>query len=400
MVDARHGRMAGPENIVGFPTRGDGGPGVKQPPYSDPGPDRVQSRCFSCGALVLDPGRWCASCTAPLGSACLACHSINPRAASFCMLCGDKLPEIPACEALSPAKRYANERRHITMVFCDLVGSSALATSIDAEDFTEIIGAVLRRLTEVTERFGGFVAHYQGDGTLSSFGYPSANEDDTERAVRAALAMVEAVTAVTLPDGRRLAARVGISAGEVVVGDIVGMRRPRGLDMAGELPSLAARLQMVADPGAVVVDGTVFRTVGELFECRSLGERELKGWRFAVPVWQVLRPVVARNRFEAHERSRLVPLVGRTSEAACSGHCGKRPGPGTDGRSCCGGNRGSASHGWSPTCCSRSRARATRGCTTPAPRCSKGCRWRLASAGSNAPPGSSPMTGRRPGARS
>jgi len=253
---------------------------------------------------------------APLGSACLACHSINPRAASFCMLCGDKLPEIPACEALSPAERHANERRHITMVFCDLVGSSALATSIDAEDFTEIIGAVLRLLTEVTERFGGFVAHYQGDGTLSSFGYPSANEDDTERAVRAALAMVEAVAAVQLPDGRRLAARVGISAGEVVVGDIVGMRRPRGLDMAGELPSLAARLQMVADPGAVVVDGTVFRTVGELFDCRGLGERELKGWRFAVPVWQVLRPVVARNRFEAHERSRLAPLVGRTSEAA------------------------------------------------------------------------------------
>lgn len=232
------------------------------------------------------------------------------------MLCGGKLREPPACESLSPAARHANERRHVTMVFCDLVSSSNLVTSMDAEDYTEIIGVVLRRLTEVTERFGGFVAHYLGDGTLSSFGYPSANEDDTERAVRAALAMVEAVAAIKLQDGRRLAARVGISAGEVVVGDIVGMQRPRGLDMAGELLSLTARLQALAEPSSVVVDATVFRTVGELFDCRSLGERELKGWSSAVPIWQVLRPVVARNRFEAHERSRLTPLVGRTSEAA------------------------------------------------------------------------------------
>ena len=232
------------------------------------------------------------------------------------MSCGGKLLDPLASEALSAAEPHANERRHIAMVCCDLVGSSALATSMDAEDYTEIIGKVLRQLTEVTERFGGFVAHYLGDGTLSTFGYPSANEDDAERAVRAALAMVEAVAALRLQDGQKLSARVGIAAGEVVIGDIVGMQRPRGLEMAGELPSLATRLQMVAEAGNVVIDATVFRTVGELFECRSLGKRELKGWSAAVPVWQVLRPVVARNRFEAHERSALSPLVGRTSEAA------------------------------------------------------------------------------------
>lgn len=232
------------------------------------------------------------------------------------MSCGGKLLGPAACDAVSPAEPYANERRHITVVCCDLVGSSILATSMDAEDYTEIIGTVLRQLTEVTERFGGFVAQYLGDGTLSSFGHPSANEDDTERAVRAALAMVEAVAAIKLGDGRRLSARAGIAAGEVVVGDIVGMRRARGFEIAGELPGLAVRLQMAAEAGTVVIDSTVFRTVGELFDCRSLGERELKGWAAPVPVWQALRPVVARNRFEAHERALLSPLVGRTSEAA------------------------------------------------------------------------------------
>lgn len=201
------------------------------------------------------------------------------------------------------------------MVFCDLVGSTALASSMDAEDYTEVLRAVLRRLTEVVEGFGGFVGQYLGDGTLNYFGYPNANEDDTARAVMAGLAMVTAVANMAVLGEHRLAARVGIAAGEVIVGDIVGRGEARSLDLAGELPSLAARLQAEAKPGTVVVDEAVRRIIEDGFVCRRLGERRFKGWEAEVAIWQVVRPIPERGRRAGRRRAHLAPLVGRSNEA-------------------------------------------------------------------------------------
>ncbi len=206
------------------------------------------------------------------------------------------------------------------MVFCDLVGSTALASSMDAEDYTELLRSVFRRLTEVVEGFGGFVGQYLGDGTLNYFGYPTAREDDTARAVTAALAMAAAVSNLAVPGSRRLEARVGISAGDVIMGDIVGAGGARSLDIAGELPSLAARLQAEAKPGTVVVDEAVRRIVEHGFVCRRLGERRFKGWDTEVTVWQVVRPTTSRRQhtgqLSGRHRSHLAPLIGRAVEAA------------------------------------------------------------------------------------
>ena len=270
--------------------------------------------CSLCNMPVEGSKHWCASCRGPLGKTCARCQAVNPPNARFCALCGLGLPVQATIWSLA-ANAAAVERRYITVVFCDLVGSTALASSMDAEDYIEVLRTVLRRLTEVVEGFGGFVGSYLGDGTLNYFGYPSANEDDTARAVLAGLAMVAAVANVAVLGEHRLEARVGIAAGDVVVGDIVGRGGARSLDLAGELPSLAARLQAEAKPGTVVVDEVVHRVIEDGFICRRLGERRFKGWDAAVAVWQVVRPLSMHGRHTGRHRSHLAPLVGRSSEA-------------------------------------------------------------------------------------
>jgi class 3 adenylate cyclase/predicted ATPase len=252
---------------------------------------------------------------AAAGAVCSACGTTNLRVARFCINCGKALPPGPIGPQEASAERLGVERRHVTVVFCDLVDSSALANSMDAEDYATVIRSFHRSVTRVVESAGGFLARYMGDGALIYFGYPQAAEDDTERAVRAALDMIAIVGTLQTTDGRRLQAHIGISAGEVVVGDIVGIGGPRVLDMAGETPNLAARLEGIAEPGSVVVDARVMRLVGGLFECRSIGRRELKGWATAVNVWQVLRPVPLVDRFEARTYVSRSPLIGRSAEA-------------------------------------------------------------------------------------
>ncbi len=169
------------------------------------------------------------------------------------------------------------ERRQITVVFCDLVGSTVLASEVDPEDLTEIIGAFQRTVTRTMNEFGGFVARYMGDGALIYFGYPQAHEDDAEQAVHAALRTVDAVAAVELPGGRRMQAHIGIATGLVVVGDIAGVGGPLGLDVAGATPNLAARIEELAPAGTVLVAETTHRLVRGSFEWRDLGEVKLKG---------------------------------------------------------------------------------------------------------------------------
>jgi class 3 adenylate cyclase len=165
------------------------------------------------------------------------------------------------------------ERRHLTVMFCDLVGSAALSTRLDPEDLREIISAYQKRVAEGVSRFGGFVAQYLGDGVLVYFGYPEAHEDDAERAVRAGLELIEAIIALKTPAS--LQTRVGIATGLVVVGDLMtgsGEVHERGI--VGETPNLAARLQGIAEPNTVVIAEATRRLLGNLFELKDLGARE------------------------------------------------------------------------------------------------------------------------------
>jgi class 3 adenylate cyclase len=205
------------------------------------------------------------------------------------------------------------ERRQLTVMFCDLVGSTELAARLDPEDLREVIAAYHRAVAEAVSQFDGFVAKYMGDGVLVYFGYPRAHEDDAERAVRAGLGVIDAVGRLEVKSVE-LQARVGIATGLVVVGDLIGAGSAQEQSVVGETPNLAARLQALAEPGAVVIAASTRRLVGDLFEYRDLGAVEVKGIAAPVPAWQVLRPSAVASRFEAMHASSLSPLIGRDEE--------------------------------------------------------------------------------------
>jgi class 3 adenylate cyclase/predicted ATPase len=199
------------------------------------------------------------------------------------------------------------ERRQLTVMFCDLVGSTPLSTRFDPEDLRAMIGAYHRCVAETAENFGGFVARYMGDGALIYFGYPQAHEDDAERAIRCGLAMIARVSQLNLAED--LHARVGVATGLVVVGGEIVEH-----DVVGETPNLAARLQALAEPDTVIIAASTRRLTGELFEYRDLGAIGIRGITTPVPAWQVLRPSAVESRFEALRGSTLTPLVGRDEE--------------------------------------------------------------------------------------
>jgi class 3 adenylate cyclase len=197
-------------------------------------------------------------------------------------------------------------------MFSDLVGSTALLARMDPEDLREVISAYQKCVAETVQRFGGFVAKYMGDGVLVYFGYPQAHEDDAERAVRAGLELVGAVGG--LKTHAPLQTRVGIATGLVVVGDLIGSGASQEQVIVGETPNLAARLQGVAEPNAVVVAETTRKLVGNLFELDDLGVQDLKGLATPVRAWVALRPSSVESRFEALHTGGLTELVGREEE--------------------------------------------------------------------------------------
>jgi predicted ATPase/class 3 adenylate cyclase len=207
------------------------------------------------------------------------------------------------------------ERRQLTVMFSDLVGSTALASRLDPEDLREVLGEYHRDVARAIGRFDGFVAKYMGDGVLAYFGYPQAHEDDAERAVRAGFNIVGIPRLVpAAPDGA-LRVRVGIATGLVVVGDLVGAGESCERGVVGETPNLAARLQALAEPGDVIIDARTRRLTGGGFEYEELGELELKGFAAPVAAWRVRGEAVVDSRFEAlHSAATLTPLVGREEE--------------------------------------------------------------------------------------
>ena len=228
---------------------------------------------------------------------------------------GDKAPSTdvaPAPSALSASPEDRAERRQVTVMFSDLVGSTALSARIDPEDLREVISAYQKCVAEAVRRFGGFVAKYMGDGVLIYFGYPQAHEDDAERAVRAGLELVSAVGA--LKTHAPLQTRVGVATGLVVVGDLIGSGASQEQAIVGETPNLAARLQGVAEPNAVVIAESTRKLVGNLFELQDLGSQELKGIASPARAWVALRPSSVEGRFDALHATGLTELVGREEE--------------------------------------------------------------------------------------
>ena len=211
----------------------------------------------------------------------------------------------------TPTKDAA-ERRQVTVMFSDLVGSTALSARMDPEDLREVISAYHKCAAETVRRFGGFVSQYLGDGVLVYFGYPQAHEDDAERAVRAALELVNAVR--DLKTHAVLQARVGIATGMVVVGDLMDAGNAKERGIIGETPNLAARLQGLAAPNSVVIAESTRRLLGNLFELEDLGPKELKGISGPVRAFAALRPASVEGRFEAFHGSGLTDLVGREEE--------------------------------------------------------------------------------------
>src|SRR3989441_560128 len=221
-----------------------------------------------------------------------------------------------AASPVAPSSLDA-ERRQLTVLFCDLVDSTALASQLDPEDLRDVVLAYQDTCAKVIARFEGHIAQYLGDGLLVYFGYPLAHEDDAQRAVRAGLGMVEALdqlnTRLAQDRGVHLAVRLGIHTGLVVVGEVGGGTRQEQLAL-GATPNLAARLQGIAAPNTLVISATTFQLLGGFFACQPLGSPPLKGQAQPLAVYRVLYESMARSRLEAAGSTGWTPLVGREQE--------------------------------------------------------------------------------------
>ena len=214
----------------------------------------------------------------------------------------------------NPASADNAGRRQLTVMFCDLVGSSALSARLDLEDLRAVMNTYHRCIAEVVARNEGVIARYMGDGVLAFFGYPQAHEDDAEQATRAGLALVDAVANLRTDPATELQVRVGIATGLVVVGDLAGEGSAQEQTVIGETPNLASRLQTFANPGTVLISESTHRLTEGHFEFRNLGLVTFKGWTEPIPAWQVLRAIEVESRFEAQHKARLAPPIGRDEE--------------------------------------------------------------------------------------
>ena len=282
-------------------------------------------RCSSCGSENPDSKRFCGDCGSPLGSRCARCGVENPAGKKFCGDCGADLSQPKAAPRSAepaaapvvvqhgkPHEVPQGERRHLTVLFCDLVGSTEIASHLDPEAWREIVGEYHRAAAQAIERFGGHVAQYLGDGVMAYFGWPEAHDNDAERAARAGLAILDAVSKLNEhPTHPKLAARVGIDSGTVVVGAGAG----KDTDVFGDAPNIAARVQSTAEPGTVVITDAVHRLVSGLFAVEDRGAHALKGIERPVQLYRVVQPSGVRGRFEAAAATRgLTAFVGREDE--------------------------------------------------------------------------------------
>ena len=205
------------------------------------------------------------------------------------------------------------ERRQLSVMFCDVIGFTKLSARLDPEDLSAVVDSYQSLVATTIARFGGFIARYVGDGVLIYFGWPEAHEANAERAVRAALAVIDAI-GQTPVRAESLQVRIGIATGLVVVGESIGTGEARQQTAIGETPNVAARLQALAGPNSVVIDAVTRRQIGGLFDCRDLGLVALKGLPEPVPAWQVVEQAAVQSRFEALHAGAMTPLIGREEE--------------------------------------------------------------------------------------
>ena len=216
--------------------------------------------------------------------------------------------------ATEPVSRDDAERRHLTVMICDLVGSTALSARLDPEDMRVVTDAYHAACARITRTYDGFLAEFRGDGILAYFGYPIAHEDDAERTVRAGLDIIAAVARLETRAAEPLAVRIGIATGVVVIGELSREGALREHAVVGETPNLAARLLALAEPGTIVVAASTRRLLGDLFRLRDLGRHEVKGIAEPVAAWAVGGRVDSESRFEAVHATGLTDLIGREDE--------------------------------------------------------------------------------------
>ena len=268
--------------------------------------------CSRCGSENPEGAKFCIQCATPFSHRCQRCGFENPSEARFCAQCAAHLGAVGLSAEAGPRHSLTGERRHLTVLFCDLVGSTEIASHLDPEEWREIVAGYHHAAAQAIERLGGCVAQYLGDGVMAYFGWPEAHDNDAERAARAGLAILEAITRLNEHPARpRLAARVGIDSGTVVVGAGAG----KDTDVFGDTPNIAARVQSVAEAGTVVITDAVHRLVSGLFVVEDRGAQALKGIERPIQLYRVVQPSGVRGRLEAAAATRaLTPFVGREDE--------------------------------------------------------------------------------------
>ncbi len=291
-------------------------------------------RCPSCNYDNPGDAAFCEGCGAKLELICPTCKASVSPGARFCKKCGTAL-DLTKAAAFSPvsspktqiivaddsvaskapsvpAPEVAGERRHLTILFCDLVGSVTMAAQLDPEEWRATVAGYQQVTAEAITRFGGEVARYVGDGVMAFFGYPAAHDNDVEGAACAGLAILDAIAQLSeQPARHKLSVRIGIDSGLVVVGAAAG----KEVDAFGDAANIAARVQAAADPGTVMISDATQRLVSGLFVVEDRGAQELKGIARPVRLYRVIRQSGARGRFEAVAAVRgMTPFVGREDE--------------------------------------------------------------------------------------
>jgi predicted ATPase/class 3 adenylate cyclase len=266
-------------------------------------------RCSNCGSENSAGKKFCEDCGAPLENCCRRCGAEITVGKRFCRGCGAPLDAIGPAKVEPREGVLTGERRHLTVLFCDLVGSTEIAAQLDPEEWRDMVVRYHRAAAEAITRYGGHVAKYLGDGVMAYFGWPEAHENNAERGARAGLAVLEEVSKLNQQfTNRKVSVRVGIDSGAVVVGVGAG----KDTDVFGEAPNIAARVQAAASPDTVLLTASTHRLVSGLFVVQELGAQQLKGVASPVELYQVLRPTGVRGRLAAARG--LTPFVGREEE--------------------------------------------------------------------------------------
>jgi TOMM system kinase/cyclase fusion protein len=296
-------------------------------------------RCTKCGYENPDGMNFCGKCATSLGPGCPNCGFKNPPGFEYCGKCAAPIPTTKQVEKNKEAQLPSNEtptpdaeRRQITVMFCDLVGSTALSEKLDPEDMRQVMEEYQEACAKVIRRFEGYIAKYLGDGILIYFGYPKAHEDDAQRAVRAGLEIVGGVGAMSYASSAQpstrtthespvqprsnetLQVRIGIHTGLVVAGEMGIKEKPETMAIVGETPNIAARVQEIAEPNSVLISSSTHKLVEGYFEFANLGPQKLKGISSPITVYRAIKESDVRSRLEIAVSRGLTPLIGREQE--------------------------------------------------------------------------------------